>query len=173
MRLFAHSAIALALASVAACTGTDKPPPLGDSDATAPTYDAEAPPLTPVDAGSGDDAGTTYFREYDGICKSGSLPVWHFFDFKTETPQDSSIVVRVQTASTYAGLDAAPIVALVTIKGAPVLDWAGVDVDSILTAAGQKSLEFLRARITLVRATDGTSPIVNGTRQRYDCVLNQ
>ncbi len=152
---------------------SDKPPPLGDSDAARPLYDAEAPQLAPTDAGLADDAGATYFREYDGVCTQGSLPVWHFFDFKTDTPSDSSIVVRVQTAPTYAGLDAAPIVNLVTIKGAPVVDWAGVDVESTLQSAGQKSQRFLRARITLVRATDGTSPIVHATRQRYDCILAQ
>jgi hypothetical protein len=157
MRFLALSAVALALG----CTGGDKPAPLGDSDATTPEWDAEAPPLTPKDAGFDDDAGVTFAREYDGICKAGSLPVWHFFDFKTETPQDSSIVVRMQTATTYAGLDA------------PVIDWAGVDVESTLQAAKLKSLEFLRVRLTLIRATDGSSPIVNGTRQRYDCILSQ
>ena len=150
---------------------SEKPPPLGDSDA-ALAWDVEAPPIAPVDAGA-DDAGVTYLREYDGVCKSGSLPVWHFFDFKTETPKDSSIVLRAQTAATYAGLDAAKVVDLVTIQGAPVVDWAGVDVDSKLVAAGGKSLRFLRVRVTLIRATDGTSPTVNATRQMYDCILGQ
>lgn len=163
----------LALVLVSAGCTSAKPPPLGDSDATTPTWDAEAPNVAPTDAGLADDAGTTYFREYDGVCNQGSLPVWHFFDFKTETPEDASIVVRVQTASTYAGLDAAPIVPLVVIKGAPVLDWSGVDVEAALQAQKQKSLKFLRARITLVRATSGASPVVNGTRQRYDCILSQ
>ncbi len=165
--------LALAPALLVLACSESKPPPLGDSDAATPRGDAEAPNITPVDAGSADDAGVSYFREYDGVCNSGSLPVWHFFDFKTETPEDSSIVVRVQTAATYAGLDAAPIVPLVVIQGAPVLDWSGVDVESALQAAKQKSLRFLRARITLVRATSGTSPVVNATRQRYDCILSQ
>lgn len=162
---------ALVLLSVA-CS-SDRPPPLNDSDAAKPLYDAEAPAIAPKDAGIDDDAGVTFLREYEGVCNQGSLAVWHFFDFKTDTPKDSSIVLRVQTAGTYAGLDVATPVDLGTILGAPVIDWAGIDVDSKLTAAGQKSLRFLRVRITLVRATDGTPPVLNATRMRYDCVLGQ
>lgn len=152
---------------------SERPPTLNDSDAAKPLYDAEAPPIAPKDAGLDDDAGVTFFREYEGVCNQGSLAVWHFFDFKTDTPKDSSIVLRAQTAPTYAGLDTATPVDLGTIKGAPVTDWAGIDVDSKLVAAGQKSYRFLRVRVTLVRATDGTAPVVNATRMRYDCILGQ
>ncbi|CAN5701245.1 hypothetical protein BH09MYX1_BH09MYX1_38980 [soil metagenome] len=162
----------LLLLFLAACA-SERPPTLSDSDAAAPQYDAEAPALAPKDAGFADDAGVTYAREYEGVCNQGSLPVWHFFDFKTETAKDSSIILRAQTATTYAGLDAAPIVDLATVQGAAVVDWAGVDIQSALVAAGQKSKLFLRIRLTLVRATDGTSPVVNATRQRYDCILSQ
>lgn len=164
--------VLVAFPLVLACA-SERPPTLNDSDAAKPLYDAEAPLIAPKDAGIDDDAGVTFFREYEGVCNQGSLAVWHFFDFKTDTPKDSSIVLRVQTAATYAELDAAAPVDLGTIKGAPVIDWAGIDVDSKLLAAGQKSRRFLRVRVTLVRATDGTAPVLNATRMRYDCVLGQ
>lgn len=160
---------------LAACASST-PPPLGNSDASVPRTDAgfEAPPL---DAGgltnAGADAAATYTRDYEGVCPQGKIAVWHFFDFQTHTPGDSSLVFRARSATTQAGLDAAKSVELASVTGPDITAWTGVDVDAKLATIGQKSQRFLRLSITFASAGDGTPPVLVAFRQQYDCVLGQ
>jgi len=157
---------------LAACASSASPPPLGNSDASVPRTDAgyEAPPL---DAGGLTDAGATFTRDFEGVCPQGKIAVWHFFDFQTHTPGDSSLVFRARSATTQAGLDAAKSVDLATVTGPDITAWTGVDVDARLATIGQKSQRFLRLSITFASASDGTAPVLVAFRQQYDCVLGQ
>jgi hypothetical protein len=121
----------------------------------------------------------TFTRDYDGACPVGTKVVWRFFDYQTVTPSDSSIVFNAQTASTAAGLGAAPSVALTTVTGPPITTWTGVDVGAKLvptygpdpTSASQ---EFLRVTITLNPSTDEYSaPTLTAWRQNFDCVPSE
>ena len=134
----------------------------------------EAPPLDagdPTDAGA--DAAAVFTRDFEGICAQGKVAVWRFFDFQTHTPGDSSLVFRVRSATTQAGLDAAKSVELATVTGPDITAWTGVDVDTKLATIGQKSQRFLRLSVTFTSATDGTPPVLVHFRQQYDCVLGQ
>ena len=101
------------------------------------------------------------------------MPVWHFFDFQTHTPADSSLLFRARSATTEAGLDAAKSVDLATVTGPDITIWTGVDVDAKLASIGQKSQRFLRLSTTFTNATDGTPPVLVAFRVQYDCVLGQ
>ncbi len=160
------------------CALSDRPPPLGDSDASIPREYPEAGQrevlAPPLDAGAPlTDGGTASARDYEGICDQGKLAVWHFFDFQTHTPQGSSIDFRARSAFTRADLDTAPSVLLANVTGPDITIWTGVDVDSKLTSIGQKSQHWLRVTTTLLSSADAGAPAVNATRQMYDCVLAQ
>ena len=170
-----HLRCSISLLLFTGCTSS-APPPLGNSDASIPRTDAgyEAPPLDagiPADAGA--DGGATVTRDYEGVCAQGRVPIWRFFDFQTHTPADSSLVFRVRSATTQAGLDLAKSVELATITGPDITVWTGVDVDTKLATIGQKSQRFLRVSTTLTSATDGTPPVLVTFRLQYDCVLCQ
>lgn len=167
--------VALPLAFVF-CSQGDKPPPINDSDAgITPMFEAGitevlAPPLDA--GGSLVDGGVASARDYQGLCDPGKLPVWHYHDFQTHTPPGTAITFRAQSAATEPELAIAPAVDLATVTGSDITVWTGVDVDSKLGSIGQKSLLWLRITTVLYAAEAGT-PVVNQSRQLYDCILAQ
>lgn len=179
----ARVALSAALVACAAfgpfACGTDKPPPLADSDGSVARPDGASygdAIALPMDAGqSTDDAGgVASSRDYDGVCISGNQPVWHFFDFQTHTPADSAIIFRAQTAASEPLLAAAPSVELAKVTGPDITVWTGVDVDSALGSIGQKSASWLRITTVLVPPTsDAGAPAVTASRQMYDCIIAQ
>ena len=115
----------------------------------------------------------TYLRDYEGVCPAGKAPVWHFFDWQTVTPKDSSLAFTVQTADTQLTLQAAPLATLATVSGAPVVTWTGADVATALTTIPSNSKAWLRVNITLNPSSDQLSaPTLVAWRQAYDCVDN-
>ena len=116
----------------------------------------------------------TYLRDYEGVCPAGKGPIWHFFDWQTITPKDSSLVFTVQTADTQPTLPAATLASLATVSGAPVVTWTGADVATALNTIPSKSKAWLRVNITLNPSSDQLSaPTLVAWRQAYDCVDNQ
>jgi len=115
----------------------------------------------------------TYVRDYEGVCPAGKAPEWHFFDWQTVTPKDSSLIFTVQTADTQPNLPPAPLAPLATVSGAPVVTWTGADVASALSTIPSKSKAWLRVNITLNPSSDQMSaPTLVAWRQAYDCVDN-
>ncbi len=116
----------------------------------------------------------TFVRDYEGVCPAGKGPVWHFFDWMTHTPGNSSIAFKVQTADTQGTLAAATLANLATVSGAPVLTWQGADVQTALDTIPSKSKAWLRVTITLNPTSDAMqTPTLDAWRQAYDCVDNQ
>lgn len=161
----------LAAISVAACS-TNQPPPIGDPDGSLSQFtdDAYAPPVF-IDSGA--DAGSAEQIDFAGACVSGLVPIWHFFDFQTHTPTDSSLTFSAQSADTVAALSSAPSVKLATVTGPDITSWTGVDVDPKLQSIGQQSRAYLRVTIVAKPATDGTAPVLTHYRQSYDCIIGQ
>jgi len=121
------------------------------------------PPLPPYQT------PVTFVRDYEGSCPAGKGPVWHFFDWETVTPKDSSIDFTVQTAATQPLLAPAPSVSLASVSGAPVVTWTGADVSQAL--APGTSQAWLRVNITLRPSSDHLdAPTLTAWRQAYDCV---
>ena len=115
----------------------------------------------------------TYTRDYEGVCPVGKAPVWHFFDWQTTTPGDSSLVFSVQTADTQLTLPLASVAPLATVSGAPVTTWTGADVATALNTIPSKSKNWLRVNITFNPSSDMlSSPTLVAWRQAYDCVDN-
>jgi hypothetical protein len=161
--------VAVALALVA-CSN-DLPPPIGDSDGGSHNYaDAYTPPV-PTDAGA--DAGTAYDLDFYGVCMSGYVPVWHFFDFQTHTPGTSALDFAARSAATQAALASAPSVHFATVAGADITVWTGVDIDPMLQSINQMSYTYLRIVVTETPAGDGTPPVLEHYRQAFDCVIGQ
>jgi hypothetical protein len=163
------------------CSGS-RPPLLGDDDDgrfdAGKDWDALAysPPIdSGVDArDDSNDGGTSVAVDYLGQCPPGRVVVWRYHDFQTKTPGDSSISFHARTASSAAGLAAAPKVALATVTGPDITVWTGVDLEPKLVAAGQSpKLSYLRVVAVLRPASDGTSPTLVARRQLFDCVVNQ
>jgi hypothetical protein len=161
VRLFA-----LSLALATGCSN-DLPPPIGDSDA-APEYADSFSPAVPVDASG--DGGSTYNLDFDGVCKSGYVPVWHFFDFETHTPMNSSLDFSASSATSLGALGSTPSVHLATVTGADITTWTGVDVDPKLQSIGQMSHTYLRVVVVETPATDGTPSVLVHYRQAFDCI---
>jgi hypothetical protein len=133
---------------VSSCVQPDVPPP---------------PPIPPYQKPA------VFTRDYEGVCGPQQRPRWHFFDFQTVTPSDSSIVFAAQTADTQGTLAAAPSSKLATVTGAPITSWTGVDVEPTLPNANSK--RWLRVTMTLNPSSNGYSaPTVTAWRQNYDCV---
>lgn len=168
MRAFALSIAALSVA----CSTNDRPPTIGDPDGALPMYsdDAWAPPH-PIDAGL--DAGSLEALDFEGVCTPGEIAVWHFFDFQTHTPGDSSLDFSARTSDTLAGLDVAPSVDLAKVSGADITVWTGVDVEPQLESIGDHSRLFLRVTVLATPASDGSQPVLEHYRQQYDCVVGQ
>jgi hypothetical protein len=156
---------------LAAC-GTDKPPPLGDTDATKPMFEggilAEA---GMIDAG-GDGATNAFYTDYEGICPANAMPLWRFHDFMTKTPGDSAIDFSAQTAPAISDFKTAPSVHLAHVTGPDITVFAGVDVDPKLQSIGEKSLHYLRVT-TLFQIGEAGAPTLVNVRQQYDCVASQ
>jgi hypothetical protein len=164
-------ALVVAVAALAACSN-QRPPPIGDPDAAIPQYtdDAFVPPVR-LDAGN--DGGTLEILDFEGVCTSGEIPVWRYFDFQTTTPGDSSLLMSARTADAEAGLDGAQSVVLANVSGPDITTWTGVDVDPALASIGDHSRLFLRVSILSTPASDGTQPALVHYRQQYDCVVGQ
>lgn len=165
------AAVAFALVALVACSDA-LPPTIGDSDGSPSQYsdDAYSPPVV-IDSGT--DASVVEQLDFEGACTPGEIPIWHFFDFQTHTPSDSSLAFSVLSATTQAALTAAPSVALATVTGANITSWTGVDVDPKLQSIAQQSRLFLRVTLRAIAATDGTPPVLVHYRQQYDCVVGQ
>lgn len=165
----------LACAVAWACS-SKQPPVVGDTDGgRADVYSrVEGGFATESDASidAAPNGAVAITNDYESKCPSAASPLWSYHDFQTKTPKDSAIVFVAQTAATKAGLDAAPPVQLAKVTGPDITAWTGVDVDTKLIAAGQKSLAFLRVTTTLVPASDATAPTLVAARQQYDCVQN-
>src|SRR5437868_5352624 len=75
----------------------------------------------------------TVSRDYTATCDPGFRPVWHYFDWMTVTPGDSSISFTIQTGDTLPAVIAmTPKVPLATVSGPPVTTWTGKDVAAVL-----------------------------------------
>jgi hypothetical protein len=112
-------------------------------------------------------------RDYTASCPTGTAPVWHFFDWATHTPGDSSIQFLVQTGPSTSALLPSTALPLATVSGATVPPWLGQDVATTLAAASPAVVSgaVLRVTIVLKPTTDGTqSPTLDAWRQSYDCV---
>jgi len=115
----------------------------------------------------------TVTRDYKAACASGYRPRWHFFDWKSNTPGDSSIAFTVQTADTATALDAMTPLPLATVTGPPITVWTGVDIAPVLAAHSPPivSGDLLRINITLKPSSTGTlAPTLVDWRQSYDCI---
>ncbi len=129
-----------------------------------------------LSAGASDasDAGApTEDLDFQGVCTAGEVPVWHFFDFETSTPNGSALDFTAYSAATQAGLDAAPGVHLATVTGPDITVWSGVDVDPKLQSIGQTSKLFLRVRVAFTEGSGATWPTLTHYRQQYDCIVGQ
>jgi len=165
-----------ALAACFVACSNDSPPPIQDSDSSIPEFDDDAyrPPVFVDAGGDGDAGGSTEVLDFEGTCNSsGMIPIWHYFDFQTHTPEDSSLTFTAQSADTEDALGSAPSVELAVVTGPDITTWTGVDVDGKLQSIGQVSHLFLRVSIALGDATDGTPPVLVHYRQEYDCVVGQ
>jgi hypothetical protein len=160
-----------AFLALVAC-GNDKPPPLGDTDATKPTFEAGiVAEAGAVDAG-GDGATNAFYTDYEGICPTNSMPQWRYHDFMTKTPGDSAIDFSAQTAAAISDFTTAPSVHLAHVTGPDITVWSGVDVDPKLRTIGEKSLHYLRVT-TVFQVGEAGAPTLVDVRQQYDCVATQ
>ena len=166
MRVFTFVACALV-----ACS-SDPPPLLGDYEGGAEfSADAFRPPQV-IEAGA--DSGAVEELDFEGVCTAGEAPVWHFFDFQTQTPGDSSLVMTAYTGDTEAALDSAKPAPLATVSGPDITSWTGVDVDPVLVQIGEHSRLFLRVTVEAKPASDGGGvPVLVHYRQQFDCVVGQ
>ncbi len=163
--------VVCALACALVACSSDPPPQIGDYEGGAEfSADAFRPPLL-VDAGA--DAGALEELDFEGVCTSGETPVWHFFDFQTQTPGDSSLVMTAYTADTEAALDTAKAAPLATVNGPDITTWTGVDVDPVLVKNGEHSRLFLRVTVEAKPDSDGGVPVLVHYRQQFDCVVGQ
>ena len=116
----------------------------------------------------------TVSRDYTAVCAAGFRPKWHFFDWKTVTPGDSSVSFTIQTGDTAPAVMAMPAVALATVTGPPGLTWKGKDVAAVLAAEAPPIRgDYLRLRVnmTLTPTSDGKlAPTLLEWRQAYTCV---
>jgi len=132
----------------------------------------------------------TFVRDYDasGICPSGTSIRWTDWSWTTQTPGDSHIDFEVQTASTAAGLDAAPTDALQFsdppgpsgLVGTPAVAHLSPDdtqagaavVDATLDANSRpRSLPFLRVITRLEPSSNQLeAPTLLGWNMKFDCV---
>lgn len=118
----------------------------------------------------------TVSREYVATCPAGSRPIWHFFDWKTITPGDSSISFSVRTGDTTAAVTAMSPLLLATVTGPPITTWTGADVAALFAAQTPKVQHGLRLKvdITLTPTTGGTTaPTLVDWRQSYTCVATE
>jgi hypothetical protein len=121
----------------------------------------------PGDPGGGYFEGT-FTRDYEGTCPKGSSPIWRFFDYKDQTPDDSQIIFSAQTADTVAGLDTATSVVIATVSGPPNTAWTGTDVGAALPQ--KLSRTYLRITADLKPSSDRKSaPLLTDWRQSYSC----
>jgi hypothetical protein len=125
-----------------------------------------------------------YERIYQADCPDGTKPVWRFFDWKTTTPAtNSALEFYAETAAdpgSFHTLPQAPnavvvdgVARLAIVKGAPVVDWTGVDVDEKFSMLNPlvKSQELLKITVRFIPNDERTqSPILNDWRQVYSCV---
>ncbi len=118
----------------------------------------------------------TISRQYQATCAVGQSPVWRFFDWKTVTPSDTSIVFSAQTASTVAGLSGAVPAPLGSASGASITTWVGTDVSGALASLvpKQTSQTYLQVNITLNPSSDHNStPTLTAWQQTYDCIATE
>jgi hypothetical protein len=125
-----------------------------------------------------------YERVYQADCPDGTKPIWRFFDWKTTTPPTNSqleFYAETQADPTqFATLPSAPEpVAIPGVEhvgiatGAPITDWTGKDIDTLLEGDTPplKSQEYLKITVRFVPNDEGTaSPVLNDWRQIYSCV---
>ncbi|MCC6522927.1 MAG: hypothetical protein IT373_09720 [Polyangiaceae bacterium] len=135
-----------------------------------------------------------FVRDYDatGLCQDGKRPVWLLWSWSTSTPPDTKIDFTIQTATTAAGLAAAPADSLVfsnppgpvALTGqAAVAHAAGVPAGSPDTMLGSASVnntlmlnnrptnnEFLRVTVHLAPSTDKQiAPTLQAWDLQLDC----
>jgi hypothetical protein len=114
-----------------------------------------------------------FTRDYTAVCPPQNRPVWHFFDWETVTPSDSSIRFAAQTADTAGALSTAAYVTIADVFGAPVTSFTGKDVHTVLAASSPPVVDgyILRISMTLFPSADKLSaPTLTAWRQSYDCV---
>jgi hypothetical protein len=129
-------------------------------------------------------APANYERIYQADCPGGTKPIWRFFDWKTTTPAThSTLEFYAETQADPANfltLPASPsavvaegVARLGIVNGAPVVDWTGVDVDTLLQSLTppNKSQQYLKITVRFIPNDERTaSPILNDWRQVYSCV---
>lgn len=162
----------LLFAAVLVSCGTDKPPPLGDTDATKPILEGGILLEAGVMDAGNDGATNAFYTDYEGICPANYMPVWRFHDFMTKTPGDSAIDFSAQTAAAVSDFAVAPSVHLGRVTGPDITVWSGIDVDPKLKTIGEKSLHYLRVT-TVFQSGQAGPPTLVDVRQQYDCTATQ
>ncbi len=143
------------LFDLGACVGTQLPPPV------------VVPPVWYNPA--------SVSRVYNPTCPMGKHVVWRFFYWEdvipaTDAGMSANIIFTAQTATTQAGLGAAPSVTLATVTTTN-LSFVGVDVGAALATIPSLSKDFLQLTFTLNPSSDHqTSPTLLAWQLNYDCV---
>ena len=131
----------------------------------------------------------SFTRDYDatGLCAAHQLPVWSLWSWSATTPSDSQVQFFVKTASSKAGLDAAPEDPLVfsnppgpaTKAGQQAIAQAGspsTETGSVYVEQAWKNnarplnQNFVRVRSYLVPSSDGRSaPVLKSWNLQLSC----
>ena len=113
----------------------------------------------------------------------GTGPTWQFLQSDEIIPLDSSISFAVQSASTQAGLTAAPVATTATWNATAahqaqppyfLADAPTVDQELRTLSPPSTSDLWLRVTVTLTPSTDHTAtPVLTSLVPTYDCLFNQ
>jgi hypothetical protein len=134
-----------------------------------------------------------FVRDYDatGLCPNGTGPVWRLYSWSAITPSDSTVSFSVQTATTLAGLPAAPSnpllfsnppgpaallnQAAVAHAGSPDTELGSASPDYTLLTDGQRRGNlFLRVTAHLAPSSDRFyAPTLSSWDMQIDCSDNQ
>jgi hypothetical protein len=113
-----------------------------------------------------------FVRDFKADCPRETRPVWRSFQWRATVPTGTSINFSAATAQVPAELSAAPVVNAGTASPPPTSAWSNnpVQIDTELAAAGLKSFEYLRVRMTINPSSDRLSaPVLKDWRVVYDC----
>ena len=118
----------------------------------------------------------TFERTWDGReetrsdgtagCASNERPDWGAFTWTSTIDTNTEIRFEIQTASTLAGLDGAPVVSFTEPSAT-----SPVDIGALLVAGGQPNfLQYLRLTLVLI-SNDGTNtPVIHDFSLEWVCV---
>jgi len=137
---------------------------------------APPPPIVNVESAN-------FTRVFQADCAPSEDVVWRFFDWKAETPGDSTIEFYAESADDpddFFELPKIPeyvtstdVVGLASVSGTSASGWVGSDVSAQLDAASKDHREYLQVTMRLAPGSSGQSPILTSWRQSYDCLPDQ